>query len=63
MIPLAHLLDTYRAHSQSEREKGTYFEQLILCYLKHETSYRELYDGVCSDADVGKKRMMSLLDS
>ena len=62
MTPLAHLLDTYRAHSQSEREKGTYFEQLILCYLKHEASYRELYDGVWSYVEWARQRGLDQRD-
>ena len=30
----------------SEREKGTYFEELILCYLRNEATYRDLYSDV-----------------
>jgi hypothetical protein len=33
-------LYTYRTVSVTEREKGTYFEELTLCYLRHEASYR-----------------------
>ena len=32
--PLTHLLDTLRQSAQSEREKGTYFENLILTWLR-----------------------------
>ena len=35
MTPLETLLDAYRQASQSEREKGTYFEELIVCYLRN----------------------------
>jgi predicted helicase len=30
----------------TERERGTYFEELILCYLRNEATYRDLYDEV-----------------
>lgn len=32
MSPLQSILTTYRSQSQSEREKGTYFEELIRTY-------------------------------
>jgi hypothetical protein len=32
MTALASLLNHYRQSSMSEREKGTYFEELMLCY-------------------------------
>jgi len=32
MTPLQTLLNTYRQASVTEREKGTYFEELIACY-------------------------------
>jgi len=38
-MSLKSLLDTYRATAESEREKGTYFEELILCYLRNEATY------------------------
>lgn len=50
-MALQHLLDTYRAAAQTEREKGTYFEELTLCYLRNEASYRELYCQVWTYAD------------
>ncbi len=30
----------------SEREKGTYFEELMLCYLRNEATYQDLYSKV-----------------
>jgi predicted helicase len=50
MSELSHLLDTYRL-APSEREKGTYFEELILCYLRNEATYRDLYSEVWTYAD------------
>lgn len=32
MTALSTLLDYYRDSSMSKREKGTYFEELMLCY-------------------------------
>ena len=42
MTALSQLLDTYRNAAASEREKGTYFEELMLAYLRNEASYRDL---------------------
>lgn len=50
-MALNELLDSFRAAAKSEREKGTYFEELIVCYLRHEASYRDLYDRVWTYAD------------
>ncbi len=51
MSALKKLLDSYRLAAATEREKGTYFEELILCYLRNEASYRDLYSHVwmCRD--------------
>lgn len=46
MNALQTLLQTYRQAAQSEREKGTYFEDLICTYLRNEASYRDLYSDV-----------------
>lgn len=46
MTPLQQLLTRFRDAAQTQREKGTYFEELIKQYLKHEASYKELYSGV-----------------
>lgn len=46
MSALSSLLDHYRQSSMSEREKGTYFEELMLCYLRNEATYRDLYAQV-----------------
>ena len=43
---LTQLLDTFRQTAQTEREKGTYFEELILSYLRNEATYRDLYSDV-----------------
>ncbi|HEX5806427.1 MAG TPA: type ISP restriction/modification enzyme [Macromonas sp.] len=46
MTPLQSLLDTFRTAAVTEREKGTYFEELIVCYLRNEATYRDLYSDV-----------------
>lgn len=46
MTNLSTLLDHYRQSSLSEREKGAYFEELMLCYLRNEATYRDLYSDV-----------------
>lgn len=51
MTALSNILDGYRTAAITEREKGTYFEELILSYLRNEATYRDLYDKVWSYAD------------
>ena len=51
MTALQQLLDTYRSVARTEREKGTYFEDLIRCYLGNEPRYRDLYEKVWTYAD------------
>lgn len=46
MTALEQLLNTYRQASLTEREKGTYFEELTACYLRNEATYRDLYSDV-----------------
>lgn len=46
MTALFQLLDIYRKASQTEREKGTYFEQLCIQYFKHEPFYADLFTKV-----------------
>lgn len=55
LSPLFKLLDTYRQASKSEREKGTYFEQLTQGYLQNEPYYRDLYTEVLMYSDWAKK--------
>jgi predicted helicase len=46
MTALENMLNTFRQAAVSEREKGTYFEELICCYLRNEATYRDLYSDV-----------------
>ena len=52
LMPTLHsLLSEYRRAAMSEREKGTYFEELIVCYLRNEATYHDLYSDVWTYAD------------
>ncbi|WP_250482840.1 DEAD/DEAH box helicase [Caballeronia sp. GaOx3] len=51
MTALENLLDSFRTAAASEKEKGTYFEELILCYLRNEATYRDLYSEVWTYGD------------
>lgn len=46
MTALQNLLYKYRQAAQSEREKGTYFEELIRTYFRYEATYSDLYSDV-----------------
>lgn len=51
MTHLQSILSAYRATSQTEREKGSYFEELIRTYFRFEASYGDLYSDVWLFAD------------
>jgi predicted helicase len=51
MTPLQALLNIYRNVALSEREKGTYFEELIASYLRNEATYKDLYSDVWTYSD------------
>ncbi len=51
MTTLNNLLDSFRNAAVTEREKGTYFEELICTYLRNEAIYRDLYSDVWTYAD------------
>lgn len=46
MSALKKLLENYRQTSKTEREKGTYFEELIVTYFKNEPTYKNLYSDI-----------------
>ncbi len=54
MSALQSILSKYRSESASEREKGTYFEELILTYFRYEATYRDLYSDVWLYSDWAK---------
>jgi predicted helicase len=55
MTPLQKILEKYRATSQTEREKGTYFEELIRTYFRNEPRFADLYSDVWLYADWAKE--------
>ena len=42
MTPLQKILDAYTKQFQSERKKGTYFENLMCNCLRYKTAFAEL---------------------
>lgn len=52
--PLEGLLLQLRDSAQTERDKGTYFENLVKAFLRYEDSYRELYSDVWTYAEWAK---------
>lgn len=46
MTALTTLLNTFRTTAKTEREKGTYFENLVQIYLRNEPKYQDLYKTV-----------------
>lgn len=63
MTALETLLDTYRKAAVSEREKGTYFEELIVTYLRNEASYRDLYRQVWTYAEWASEQGLDKRDT
>ena len=63
MSPLQTLLATFRNASVTEREKGTYFEELCVQYLRNEATYRDLYSDVWSYADWAKLQGLDKRDT
>ncbi len=61
--PLETLLDTYRNAAVTEREKGTYFEELIACYLRNEATYKDLYQDVLTYAEWAKQQGIDQRDA
>jgi predicted helicase len=56
MTTLTILLNSFRTAAVTEREKGTYFEELIVCYLRNEATYRDLYSDVWTYSDWAKQQ-------
>ena len=63
MSALNNLLNTYRGAAVTEREKGTYFEELVVCYLRNEASYRDLYSQVWTYADWARAQGLDARDT
>ena len=53
---LQNILQKYREASVTEREKGTYFEELTITYLRYEAAYADLYSDVWTYSEWAKER-------
>jgi len=56
MSDLSKILNTFRELSKTERDKGTYFEKLIVLYFRNEPAYKDLYDKVWMFSDWAKEQ-------
>ncbi len=63
LTPLQRILASFRAASVTEREKGTYFEELICVYLRNEPTYADLYSDIWMLADVPAEFGISTTDT
>lgn len=63
MGTLHDLLAHYRQAAQTNREAGTYFEELTACYLKNEPYYRDLYKEVLPFATWAKNNGLNAQDA
>lgn len=63
MTALQTLLNTYRQASQTIREKGTYFEEIICTYLRNEATYKDLYSQVWTYADWAREQGIDARDT
>lgn len=62
-MPLQTLLETYRQASVTEREKGTYFEELMIHYFKNEPMYQDLYEEVWMYAEWAEQQGLRKTDT
>ena len=63
MTALKELLDDYREASQTEREKGTYFEELVRTYFRYEATYSDLYSDVWFYTDWAEEQGLDKRDT
>jgi predicted helicase len=63
MSALRDLLATFRAAAKTNREAGTYFEELVVQYLRHEPAYRDLYRSVEPYAEFAKRNGLDATDT
>jgi predicted helicase len=56
MTALQNLLHEFREAAKTEREKGSYFEELIQTYFRYEATYSDLYSDVWLYGDWAKEQ-------
>jgi predicted helicase len=52
--PLHAILENFRSSAKTEREKGTYFEELVLLYFQNEPKYKDKFEQVWTYGDWAK---------
>lgn len=62
MAGLREIIEDFRRAAVTEREKGTYFEELVLCYLRNEATYRDYYNKVWRYADWAEEQGLDKRD-
>lgn len=60
---LRKLLEDYRSGARTEREKGTYFEELARVFFENDPQYAQRFDTVWTYADFAKERGISGQDT
>src|SRR5688572_28498516 len=60
---LSALLNHFRTSAKTEREKGTYFEELILTYFRADQIYADLYQKIWKYAEWAKERGLDARDT
>lgn len=63
MSALSQVLNQFRSAAATEREKGTYFEELVIAYLRNEPSFRDLYSDVWTFADWANEQGLDARDT
>ena len=63
MATLHTLLTDFRRAAKTEREKGTYFEELVVCYLRNEATYQDLYSDVWTYAGWAEQQGLDRRDT
>lgn len=62
-MQLSELLESYRATSRNEREKGDYFERLVRVFLQHDDMQQQLFSAVVPFAEWAKEHGWSNTDT
>jgi predicted helicase len=62
-MQLSELLETYRAASSNEREKGDYFERLVRVFLTNDDIQKQFYSAVVPFAEWAKAQGWSNADT
>lgn len=62
-MQLSDLLETYRAASANEREKGDYFERLVRVFLTNDDIQKQFYSAVVPFAEWAKEQGWSNADT